>query len=396
MQTVDSINFSGKKALIRVDFNVPLNDKFEVTDDTRISASIPSIKKILNDGGAVILMSHLGRPKDGPEDKFSLKHTIATLEKLVGAPVKFANDCVGKEATEKAAQLKSGEVLLLENLRFYNEETKGDVAFAEKLSKLGDVYVNDAFGTAHRAHASTAIIAQFFPNNKYFGYLLAKEIESVSKVLKNNTKPVTAIVGGAKVSSKIIIIENLLDSIDNLIIGGGMVFTFIKALGGKVGNSLVEDDFLATAKEILEKAKDKNVTVFLPEDSVVSTAFNNESEVKIFDTNNIPDGWMGLDIGEKAMAAYSNCIKNSKTILWNGPMGVFEMSNFEKGTKAVAEAIAEATLNGAFSLVGGGDSVAAVNQFNLADKMSHVSTGGGAMLEYLEGKTLPGIAAILD
>lgn len=396
MQTVDSINFSGKKALIRVDFNVPLNDQFEVTDDTRISASIPTIKKIINDGGAVILMSHLGRPKNGPEDKFSLKHTIATLEKLVGAPVKFANDCVGKEATEKAAQLKSGEVLLLENLRFYEEETKGDVAFAEKLSKLGDVYVNDAFGTAHRAHASTAIIAQFFPNNKYFGYLLAKEIESVSKVLKNNTKPVTAIVGGAKVSSKIIIIENLLDSIDNLIIGGGMVFTFIKALGGKVGNSLVEDDFLATAKEILEKAKAKNVAVFLPEDSVVSTAFNNESEVKIFDTNNIPDGWMGLDIGEKAMAAYSNCIKNSKTILWNGPMGVFEMSNFEKGTKAVAEAIAEATLNGAFSLVGGGDSVAAVNQFNLADKMSHVSTGGGAMLEYLEGKILPGIAAILD
>lgn len=396
MQTVDSINFSGKKALIRVDFNVPLNDQFEVTDDTRISASIPTIKKIINDGGAVILMSHLGRPKNGPEDKFSLKHTIATLEKLVGAPVKFANDCVGKEATEKAAQLKSGEVLLLENLRFYEEETKGDVAFAEKLSKLGDVYVNDAFGTAHRAHASTAIIAQFFPNNKYFGYLLAKEIESVSKVLKNNTKPVTAIVGGAKVSSKIIIIENLLDSIDNLIIGGGMVFTFIKALGGKVGNSLVEDDFLATAKEILEKAKAKNVAVFLPEDSVVSTAFNNESEVKIFDTNNIPDGWMGLDIGEKAITAYSNCIKNSKTILWNGPMGVFEMSNFEKGTKAVAEAIAEATLNGAFSLVGGGDSVAAVNQFNLADKMSHVSTGGGAMLEYLEGKTLPGIAAILD
>lgn len=396
MNTIDNFNFSGKKALIRVDFNVPLNDKFEVTDDTRISASIPSIKKILNDGGAVILMSHLGRPKDGPEEKFSLKHTISTLEKLVGTTIHFANDCIGKEATEKAAQLKSGEVLLLENLRFYTEETKGDVAFAEKLSKLGDVYVNDAFGTAHRAHASTAIIAQFFPNNKYFGYLLAKEIESVSKVLKNNTKPVTAIVGGAKVSSKIIIIENLLDSIDNLIIGGGMVFTFIKALGGKVGNSLVEDDFLATAKEILEKANAKNVTVFLPEDSVVSTAFNNESEVKIFDTNNIPDGWMGLDIGEKAITAYSNCIKNSKTILWNGPMGVFEMSNFEKGTKAVAEAIAEATSNGAFSLVGGGDSVAAVNQFNLADKMSHVSTGGGAMLEYLEGKTLPGIAAILD
>lgn len=396
MNTIDNFNFSGKKALIRVDFNVPLNDKFEVTDDTRISASIPSIKKILNDGGAVILMSHLGRPKDGPEEKFSLKHTISTLEKLVGTTIHFANDCIGKEATEKAAQLKSGEVLLLENLRLYTEETKGDVAFAEKLSKLGDVYVNDAFGTAHRAHASTAIIAQFFPNNKYFGYLLAKEIESVSKVLKSNVKPVTAIVGGAKVSSKIIIIENLLDSIDNLIIGGGMVFTFIKALGGNIGNSLVEDDFLVTAKEILEKANAKNVTVFLPEDSVVSTAFNNESEVKIFDTNNIPDGWMGLDIGEKAMAAYSNCIKNSKTILWNGPMGVFEMSNFEKGTKTVAEAIAEATSNGAFSLVGGGDSVAAVNQFNLADKMSHVSTGGGAMLEYLEGKTLPGIAAILD
>ncbi len=396
MNTIDNFNFSGKKALIRVDFNVPLNDQFEVTDDTRISASIPSIKKILNDGGAVILMSHLGRPKDGPEDKFSLKHTISTLEKLVGTTIHFANDCIGKEATEKAAQLKSGEVLLLENLRFYTEETKGDVAFAEKLAKLGDVYVNDAFGTAHRAHASTAIIAQFFPNNKYFGYLLAKEIESVSKVLKNNVKPVTAIVGGAKVSSKIIIIENLLDSIDNLIIGGGMVFTFIKALGGNIGNSLVEDDFLVTAKEILEKAKAKNVAVFLPEDSVVSTAFNNESEVKIFDTNDIPYGWMGLDIGEKAIAAYSNCIKNSKTILWNGPMGVFEMSNFEKGTKTVAEAIAEATSNGAFSLVGGGDSVAAVNQFNLAEKMSHVSTGGGAMLEYLEGKTLPGIAAILD
>jgi len=396
MNTIDNFNFSGKKALIRVDFNVPLNNKFEVTDDTRISASIPSIKKILNDGGAVILMSHLGRPKDGPEEKFSLKHTISTLEKLVGTTIHFANDCIGKEATEKAAQLKSGEVLLLENLRFYTEETKGDVAFAEKLAKLGDVYVNDAFGTAHRAHASTAIIAQFFPNNKYFGYLLAKEIESVSKVLKNNVKPVTAIVGGAKVSSKIIIIENLLDSIDNLIIGGGMVFTFIKALGGNIGNSLVEDDFLATAKEILEKAKAKNVTVFLPEDSVASTAFNNESEVKIFDTNDIPYGWMGLDIGEKAIAAYSDCIKNSKTILWNGPMGVFEMSNFEKGTKTVAEAIAEATSNGAFSLVGGGDSVAAVNQFKVAEKMSHVSTGGGAMLEYLEGKTLPGIAAILD
>lgn len=396
MNTIDNFNFSGKKALIRVDFNVPLNDKFEVTDDTRISASIPSIKKILNDGGAVILMSHLGRPKDGPEEKFSLKHTISALEKLIGTTILFANDCIGKEATEKAAQLKSGEVLLLENLRFYTEETKGDIAFAEKLAKLGDVYVNDAFGTAHRAHASTAIIAQFFPHNKYFGYLLAKEIESVSKVLKNNVKPVTAIVGGAKVSSKIIIIENLLDSIDNLIIGGGMVFTFIKALGGNIGNSLVEDDFLATAKEILEKAKAKNVTVFLPEDSVTATAFNNESEVKIFDTNDIPYGWMGLDIGEKAIAAYSNCIKNSKTILWNGPMGVFEMSNFEKGTKTVAEAIAEATSNGAFSLVGGGDSVAAVNQFNLAEKMSHVSTGGGAMLEYLEGKTLPGIAAILD
>ena len=288
MNTIDNFNFSGKKALIRVDFNVPLNDKFEVTDDTRISASIPSIKKILNDGGAVILMSHLGRPKDGPEEKFSLKHTISTLEKLVGTTIHFANDCIGKEAKEKAAQLKSGEILLLENLRFYTEETKGDVVFAEKLAKLGDVYVNDAFGTAHRAHASTAIIAQFFPHNKYFGYLLAKEIESVSKVLKNNIKPVTAIVGGAKVSSKIIIIENLLDSIDNLIIGGGMVFTFIKALGGNIGNSLVEDDFLATAKEILEKAKAKNVTVFLPEDSVASTAFNNESEVKIFDTNDIP------------------------------------------------------------------------------------------------------------
>lgn len=396
MNTIDNFNFSGKKALIRVDFNVPLNEQFEVTDDTRIAASIPSIKKILNDGGAVILMSHLGRPKEGPEEKFSLKHIISTLEKLVGTTILFANDCIGKEAIEKAGQLKSGEVLLLENLRFYKEEANGDVTFAEKLAKLGDIYVNDAFGTAHRAHASTAVIAQFFPKNKCFGYLLAKEIESVSKILKNNVKPVTAIVGGAKVSSKIIIIENMLDSIDNLIIGGGMVFTFIKALGGSIGNSLVENDFLATAKEILEKAKAKNVTVLLPEDSVTTTAFSNEGEVKVFNTNAIPEGWMGLDIGEKSITTYSNCIKNSNTILWNGPMGVFEMSNFEKGTKTVAEAIAEATSNGAFSLVGGGDSVAAVNQFNLAEKMSHVSTGGGAMLEYLEGKTLPGIAAILD
>jgi len=396
MQNIDNYDFSGKKVLIRVDFNVPLNEQFEVTDNTRISASIPTIKKVLKGGGAVILMSHLGRPKSGYEDKFSLKHILAEVEKLAGTPVKFAPDCIGKEAEELAKELKAGEVLLLENLRFYVSETKGDLEFTEKLAKLGDVYINDAFGTAHRAHASTTIIAQFFPNDKMFGYLIAKEIESVSKVMKDGVSPITAVVGGAKVSSKIIIMEKLLDSVNNIIIGGGMAYTFAKALGGNVGSSLIEDDFLGTALEIIKKAKQKNVTIYLPEDTLVADKFGNDANTQVCDTNNIPDGWMGLDISDKAIASYKKCLLESKTILWNGPMGVFEMDKFERGTKEIALAIAEATKKGAFTLIGGGDSVAAVNKFNLADQVSHVSTGGGAMLEYLEGKELPGIAAILN
>lgn len=396
MQNIDQYNFSGKKALIRVDFNVPLNENFEVTDNTRIKAAIPTIKKVLNGGGSVILMSHLGRPKDGPENKFSLKHIITEIEQLLDTNVDFANDCINHEAKEKANHLAQGKVLLLENLRFHREETKGDVAFAEKLSKLGDVYINDAFGTAHRAHASTAIIAQFFPNDKMFGYLIAKEIESVSKVMENSEKPVTAIVGGAKVSSKIIIIENLLDKVDHLIIGGGMAYTFAKAQGGKVGSSLVEDDYLSTAAEIIQKAADKGVELFIPSDTVAADAFSNDAAIQVCETNNIPDGWMGLDVANKAIEDNTTCILNSKTILWNGPMGVFEMEKFQKGTEAVANAVAKATQNGAFSLIGGGDSVAAINKFNLSDQVSHVSTGGGAMLEYLEGKELPGIAAILN
>ena len=396
MQNIDNYDFSGKKVLIRVDFNVPLNEQFEVTDNTRISASIPTIKKVLKGGGAVILMSHLGRPKSGYEDKFSLKHILAEVEKLAGTPVKFAPDCIGKEAEELAKELKAGEVLLLENLRFYVSETKGDLEFTEKLAKLGDVYINDAFGTAHRAHASTTIIAQFFPNDKMFGYLIAKEIESVSKVMKDGVSPITAVVGGAKVSSKIIIMEKLLDSVNNIIIGGGMAYTFAKALGGNVGSSLIEDDFLGTALEIIKKAKQKNVTIYLPEDTLVADKFGNDANTQVCDTNNIPDGWMGLDISDKAIASYKKCLLESKTILWNGPMGVFEMDKFERGTKEIALAIAETTKKGAFTLIGGGDSVAAVNKFNLADQVSHVSTGGGAMLEYLEGKELPGIAAILN
>jgi phosphoglycerate kinase len=396
MQNINNYNFSGKKALIRVDFNVPLNDNFEVTDNTRISSAIKTIKKILNSNGSVILMSHLGRPKDGPEAKFSLKHIVLEIEKLLNQKIAFANDCIGSEAIEKAKNLKAGEVLLLENLRFYREETKGDADFAKSLADLGDVYVNDAFGTAHRAHASTAIIAQFFPNDKMFGYLIEKEIESVSKIMKEGERPITAIIGGAKVSSKIIIIENLLDQVDNLIIGGGMAYTFAKALGGKVGSSLVENDFLETALEVIEKAKNKGVKILIPIDSIVADNFSNEANTKTCNTNNIPDGWMGLDVAEKAIVENNACVLNSKTILWNGPMGVFEMEKFQKGTKSIAIAIAEATKNGAFSLVGGGDSVAAVNKFNLADQVSHVSTGGGAMLEYLEGKELPGIAAIME
>lgn len=393
---IDNYDFSGKKALIRVDFNVPLNDKFEVTDNTRISASLPTIKKVLNGGGSVILMSHLGRPKNGYEDKFSLKHIISEVEKLIGQSIKFAPDCIGKEAKELSENLKPGEVLMLENLRFYASETKGDLDFTEKLAKLGDVYVNDAFGTAHRAHASTTIIAQFFPNDKMFGYLIEKEIFSVSKVLKEGVAPITAIVGGAKVSSKIIIIEQLLDKVNNIIIGGGMAYTFAKAQGGTIGSSLVELDFLDTALDILAKAKSKNVTILLPEDTLAADKFSEEADTQICETKNITDGWMGMDIGEKAIASFTDCIVNSKTILWNGPVGVFEMNKFEKGTKAIALAVAEATKKGAFTLVGGGDSVAAVNKFNLANQVSHVSTGGGAMLEYLEGKELPGIAAILE
>jgi len=395
MQNINTYNFSEKKALIRVDFNVPLNDAFEVTDNTRIKAAIPTIKKVLESNGSVILMSHLGRPKNGPEDKFSLKHIIAEIEKLAGTSVQFADDCVGEQAIEKAANLKAGEILLLENLRFYPHETKGDKGFAERLSKLGDVYINDAFGTAHRAHASTAIIAEFFPNDKLFGFLIEKEIKSVSKVMDNSEKPVTAIVGGAKVSSKIVIIENLLDKVDNLIIGGGMSYTFAKAKGGNVGSSLVEDDFINTALEVMKKAESKGVKILIPTDTLAADKFAADANTQVCDTNQIPDGWMGLDVAEKAIAENSACILNSKTILWNGPMGVFEMEKFQKGTKAIALAVSEATQNGAFSLIGGGDSVAAINKFNLADKVSHVSTGGGAMLEYLEGKELPGIAAVM-
>jgi len=396
MKNMDSYNFSGKKALIRVDFNVPLNDKYEVTDNTRIVASLPTIKKVLSGGGAVILMSHLGRPKSGYEDKFSLKHIVSEVEKLIGQSIKFAPDCIGVEAKELAENLKLGEVLMLENLRFYASETKGDLDFTEKLAKLGDVYVNDAFGTAHRAHASTTIIAQFFPNDKMFGYLIEKEIFSVSKVLREGVAPITAIVGGAKVSSKIIIMEQLLDKVNNIVIGGGMAYTFAKAQGGNIGSSLVEMDFLETALDILAKAKSKNVTILLPEDTLAADKFSDDANTQICDTNNIADGWMGMDIGEKAIATFTDCIVNSKTILWNGPVGVFEMDKFQNGTKAIALAVAEATKKGAFTLVGGGDSVAAVNKFNLADQVSHVSTGGGAMLEYLEGKELPGIAAIME
>lgn len=395
MRTIDNINFSGKKALIRVDFNVPLDENFNVTDANRIEAAKPTIDKILNDGGSVILMSHLGRPK-AKEEKYSLKHIVSKVSEVLGKPVIFANDCIGSEAEEKAKNLKSGEVLLLENLRYYKEEEAGDVEFSKKLAQLGDVYVNDAFGTAHRAHASTTIIAQFFPNDKYFGHLLAKEIESLDRVLKNSEKPVTAILGGSKVSSKITVIENILDKIDHLIIGGGMTFTFIKALGGQIGNSICEDDKLDLALEILAKAKEKNVQVHLPVDMVIADAFSNDANTKTANVNEIPDGWQGLDVGEKTLENFKKVILESKTILWNGPVGVFEMEKFASGTIKLGNFIAESTQNGAFSLVGGGDSVAAVKQFGLEPKMSYVSTGGGAMLEMLEGRILPGIQAILS
>ncbi len=395
MKTIDIFNFKHKKALIRVDFNVPLNEAYQITDTTRIAAAKPTIIKILEDGGSCILISHLGRPK-GKEEKYSLKHIVNTVEEIIGVEVQFVTDCIGAEAKNAANNLKAGEILLLENLRFYPEETQGDAAFAKQLSSLGNIYVNDAFGTAHRAHASTAIIAQFFPDKKCFGYLMAKEIESIEKVIKTGEQPIAAIIGGAKVSSKITIIESILDQINHLIIGGGMTFTFIKALGGKIGNSLVENDKLDLALEILEKAKNKSVQVHLPTDAIIADAFSNEAQTNTASVNEIPEGFMGLDIGPNTEAAFALVIKSAKTILWNGPLGVFEMPNFAKGTIAIGYAIEEATKNGAFSLVGGGDSVAAVKQFGFEDKVSYVSTGGGAMLEYLEGKTLPGIAAILN
>lgn len=395
MKTIADFNFNNKKALIRVDFNVPLDEHFKVTDTNRIEAAKPTIDKILADGGSVILMSHLGRPK-GKEDKYSLKHIVDTTSKILGVPVAFATDCRGDVAKNASQNLKSGEVLLLENLRFYPEEEAGDKAFAKELADLGDIYVNDAFGTAHRAHASTTIIAQFFPKDKCFGLLLAKEIESLNRVLKNSVKPVTAILGGSKVSSKITVIENILDKVDHLIIGGGMTFTFIKALGGKIGNSICEDDKMDLALEILHQAKLKHVHIHIPVDVVAADAFSNDANTKIIDVREIPDGWQGLDAGPKSLENFKKIIMDSKTVLWNGPLGVFEMEKFAHGTIAVGECIAESTDNGCFSLVGGGDSVAAVKQFGLEDRMSYVSTGGGAMLEMLEGKVLPGIAAILD
>ena len=394
MKTIKQFDFSGKKALVRVDFNVPQDENLKVTDNTRITAVKPTIEKILSDGGSVILMTHLGRPKGEKNDKYSLKHILPEIEKILGKTVKFAEDCIGEEAVKLASELKSGEILLLENLRFYNEEEKGDKAFAEKLAKLGDAYVNDAFGTAHRAHASTAVIAEFFPQTKFFGLLMAKELEAIDKVLHSGEKPITAILGGSKVSTKITIIENILPVVDNLIIGGGMAFTFIKAQGGNVGNSLVEDDKLDLALEILEKAKNQNVKVYIPVDVIAAKEFNNDAERKEVAANEIPDGWMGLDVGSESQKINNDVIMNSKTILWNGPLGVFEMSNFAEGTKALGDSIAEATKSGAFSLVGGGDSVAFVKQFGYGDKVSYVSTGGGAMLESLEGLELPGVSAI--
>ena len=395
MQNIETFDFRNKKALIRVDFNVPLNDKFEVTDTTRINAAVATIKKVLAGGGSVILVSHLGRPKGQKQDKFSLKHIVSAVSEKIGLPVKFAENCIGDVAQTAAKNLKNGEVLLLENLRFYNEETSGDPSFAKKLADLGDVYINDAFGTAHRAHASTAIVASFF-DDKMFGYVIENELEAAQKVVENGERPFTAIMGGAKISDKILLIEKLLDKVDNLIIGGGMSYTFFKAMGGEVGSSLVEEDKLSLARTILDVAKKKNVNLCLPTDSIVSSAFSNDAEIGESENTSIEKGWMGLDIGPKAIEDFSNIIKKSKTIMWNGPMGVFEMSNFENGTKSVAQAIADATENGAYTLIGGGDSAAAINKFNFQDKVSYISTGGGALLEYLEGKELPGIEAIKD
>jgi len=395
MKTLQDFNFKNQKAIIRVDFNVPLDENFNVTDTTRIEAAKPTIDKILADGGSVILMSHLGRPK-GVEAKYSLKHIVKTASEILGIEVLFASDCVGEIAESAAKNLQPGQVLLLENLRFYAEEEAGDVAFAKQLASLGDIYVNDAFGTAHRAHASTTIIAQFFEGKKCFGALLTKEIESLNRVLKNSEKPVTAILGGSKVSSKITVIENVLDKIDHMIVGGGMTFTFVKALGGKIGNSICEDDKMELALEILKIAKEKGVQIHIPVDVVAADAFSNDANTQIVDVREIPDGWQGLDAGPKSLEDFRKVILESKTILWNGPLGVFELPAFANGTITLGNYIAEATANGAFSLVGGGDSVSAVKQFGLEDKMSYVSTGGGAMLEMLEGRTLPGVAAILE
>jgi len=395
MQNISNYDFSGKKALIRVDFNVPLDkETMEVTDDTRIRAAAPTILHILKNGGSVVLMSHLGRPKEGFEKKFSLENIVEHTSNVLGVPVKFVGDCIGEEAYKMSSELAPGEVLMLDNVRFYQEETFGDESFSEQLAKHGDVYVNDAFGTAHRAHASTTVVAKFFPHDKLFGFLIEGEIKSVDKVLNSTDKPLTAIVGGAKVSSKITIIERLLDKVDNLIVGGGMAYTFVKAKGGEVGNSLVENDYLGVAKKIMQDAEDKGVNLYIPVDTVIADKFDNDANIQQVKIDVIPDGWMGLDVGSETAKACAEIIRSSKLILWNGPMGVFEMENFQTGTIAVANAIVEATSTGAFSLIGGGDSVAAINKFNLADKVSYVSTGGGAMLEYLEGKELPGIAAI--
>lgn len=394
MKTVDSFDFAGKRALVRVDFNVPLNERFEITDDTRIKATIPTIKKILADGGSVILMSHLGRPKEGPTEKYSLKHIVAPLSLILGVPVKFADDCIGEQAKEQAAALQPGEVLLLENLRFYKEEEKGDAVFAEKLSQLGDVWVNDAFGTAHRAHASTAVIAQFF-TDRICGKVMQAELDNARHILENAEKPFTAIMGGAKISDKILIIERLLDKVDNLIIGGGMTYTFTKALGGKIGKSLLEADKLELALEILEKAKQKGVKVYMPLDNATADSFSNDARREVYATGEIPDELQGLDIGPKTIELFSQVIAESRTILWNGPMGVFEFPNYAIGTNAIAEAVVKATDDkNAFSLIGGGDSAAAINNAGYGDRVSYVSTGGGALLEYMEGKTLPGVAAL--
>ena len=396
MKTINDFSFKNETALIRVDFNVPLDKDFNITDDTRIRASIPTLKKILGDGGSVILMSHLGRPKDGPAEKYSLKHLAHHLSDLLSRPVLFSDDCIGEKTIRLANALKPGNVLLLENLRFHKEEEMGDMGFAKQLASLGTVYVNDAFGTAHRAHASTSVIAGFFPEKKYFGFVMADEIENANRVLNMPEKPFTAIMGGAKVSDKILLIEQLMKKVDTLIIAGGMAFTFIKALGGKIGASLVEEDKLSLALHLLQKAKDTGVKIYLPVDAIIADRFESNANSKTVDINSIPDGWMGLDIGPGSEEIFSEIIRKSKTILWNGPAGVFEFDKFSHGTLSIAKNIADATLHGAFSLIGGGDSAAAINKFNLAEKVSYVSTGGGALLEYMEGKTLPGIDAIIN